>query len=440
MPQHSKELSVALRAVHLASLLTKQHLLTYQSTTRRVDESTKADASEVTVADFAAQAVLISIIHHVFPNDSFIAEESSEMLRSDDALLGRVWELVLGASKLQEQSKRSWSDSALDVKLPTSQEEMLSVIDLGQQDDKGKASSNSGRTWILDPIDGTKTYIRGQQYAVCLCLIDDSEQKVAVLGCPNLNLEQRGENDRVTIEETIVDLNPNDGWILSTLKGHGAYLSRTASPASRQKAEDVLGPSLHDHNPQAPAPARQQQAQPKPSLHFTDSSASPHVSKDLHNRIFEHFAPHSSPDSAPHTRKLSIPAVPEGTPSLALDIWSMQLKYVLLALRAEGADAMVRMPPQSTYHAAVWDHAGGQLLLTESGGVLTDAHGKGFVIDGKTRKLEGNWGVCAVRGGRHVGVDGGSLEADKVHEVLFSKVTEEVSSRRKGREDKGEND
>ena len=40
--------------------------------------------------------------------------------------------------------------------------------------------------WTLDPIDGTKGFIRGEQYAVCLALVVDSEVQVGVIGCPNL--------------------------------------------------------------------------------------------------------------------------------------------------------------------------------------------------------------------------------------------------------------
>src|SRR6185437_11214597 len=40
--------------------------------------------------------------------------------------------------------------------------------------------------WTLDPIDGTKGFIRGEQYAVCLALIIDAEVQLGVIGCPNL--------------------------------------------------------------------------------------------------------------------------------------------------------------------------------------------------------------------------------------------------------------
>ena len=40
--------------------------------------------------------------------------------------------------------------------------------------------------WTLDPIDGTKGFLRGEQYAVCLALLVDAKVQVSVMGCPNL--------------------------------------------------------------------------------------------------------------------------------------------------------------------------------------------------------------------------------------------------------------
>lgn len=43
--------------------------------------------------------------------------------------------------------------------------------------------------WTLDPIDGTKGFLRGGQYAVCLALIVDSRVELGVIGCPNLPVD-----------------------------------------------------------------------------------------------------------------------------------------------------------------------------------------------------------------------------------------------------------
>lgn len=40
--------------------------------------------------------------------------------------------------------------------------------------------------WTLDPIDGTKGFLRGEQYAVCLALIVDARVELGIMGCPNL--------------------------------------------------------------------------------------------------------------------------------------------------------------------------------------------------------------------------------------------------------------
>lgn len=43
--------------------------------------------------------------------------------------------------------------------------------------------------WTLDPIDGTKGFLRGEQYAVCLALIVDAQVELGVIGCPNLPVD-----------------------------------------------------------------------------------------------------------------------------------------------------------------------------------------------------------------------------------------------------------
>lgn len=43
----------------------------------------------------------------------------------------------------------------------------------------------------MDPIDGTKGFLRGGQYAVCLALIVDGIVQVGVVGCPNLPIDHK---------------------------------------------------------------------------------------------------------------------------------------------------------------------------------------------------------------------------------------------------------
>ena len=60
--------------------------------------------------------------------------------------------------------------------------------------------------WTIDPIDGTKGFLRGEQYAVCVSLVVDGIPTLAVIGCPNLPSK--------TSDQT--------GCIFVGIKGHGA--------------------------------------------------------------------------------------------------------------------------------------------------------------------------------------------------------------------------
>lgn len=80
----------------------------------------KDDLSPVTVADFAIQALLTSSIHHVFPDDRFVGEESADELRQNPVLLDRVWSLL---------QRVKGAEADLLCKLPTSPAQMCEMID-----------------------------------------------------------------------------------------------------------------------------------------------------------------------------------------------------------------------------------------------------------------------------------------------------------------------
>ena len=50
--------------------------------------------------------------------------------------------------------------------------------------DRGGAKEYSTRFWTLDPIDGTKGFLRGDQYAVALALVLDGELAAALRVAP----------------------------------------------------------------------------------------------------------------------------------------------------------------------------------------------------------------------------------------------------------------
>uniref|UniRef100_L2G6F2 3'(2'),5'-bisphosphate nucleotidase n=1 Tax=Colletotrichum fructicola (strain Nara gc5) TaxID=1213859 RepID=L2G6F2_COLFN len=163
MSSYAKELEVAQLAVQRASILTKR--VFHEKAKGTVD---KNDKSPVTIGDFGAQALIIAALRHHFPQDEIVAEEEAAQLRSDAGLRDQIWDLVR-TTKLEDAQ----AETLLGGPIETA-ESMLDLIDLGNS--KG---GSSGRIWAIDPIDGTKGFLRGGQYAVCLALMVDGDVKGA---------------------------------------------------------------------------------------------------------------------------------------------------------------------------------------------------------------------------------------------------------------------
>ena len=64
---------------------------------------------------------------------------------------------------------------------PLTPDEVADMIDRGASE-----GGSVGKHWILDPIDGTKGFINGRQYAIALALMEEGKVTGGVLGCPNM--------------------------------------------------------------------------------------------------------------------------------------------------------------------------------------------------------------------------------------------------------------
>jgi 3'(2'), 5'-bisphosphate nucleotidase len=354
---YAAELGLALAAVHNASTLTKSVL---RSLKNNVSAETKADDSPVTIADFAAQALLISAIHSVYPDDAFLGEESADALRSNEALADRVWELVLRAQILhaeraqssETQNEHAKAD-AQTLKFPASKEEMFDLIDRGG---KGTATA-SGRVWVMDPVDGTATFMQGQQYAVCLCLLVDGMQAVGVIGCPNLAFDVHGPLGKSRVHEDLVD-ETGYGVVLSAVKGQGTYV--------RGMTESGWGEARRVDLTELPEKKLEE-------LNFVESTlGKTSLSQEEHKAVCEHL----------------------GAKWPGTVIWAQQVKHVALALGS--TDVMIRIPKTVDRFTCVWDHAGGHILFTEAGGLIKDFNG-GDIDFAQGRHIAGerNYGMIA---------------------------------------------
>ncbi|HET7289658.1 MAG TPA: inositol monophosphatase family protein, partial [Thermodesulfobacteriota bacterium] len=183
---YESELKVAVEAVRKASGL----CVRVQSSLVSEETVRKKDDSPVTVADFGAQAVICRELMKSFPDIPIVAEEDSSELGSEGgkALTARVLEF------------------AAEVFPGMDEEGLVSAIDAG---DYGGGAG--GTFWTLDPIDGTKGFLRGEQYAVALALIENGRVVLGVLGCPALPLDLKLPDG-------------GKGCILTAVKGEGASM------------------------------------------------------------------------------------------------------------------------------------------------------------------------------------------------------------------------
>ncbi|MEC7948113.1 MAG: 3'(2'),5'-bisphosphate nucleotidase [Myxococcota bacterium] len=282
----------------------------------------KGDKSPVTVADFAAQAIVSHMLVDAFPSIPLVGEEDAEALREGRhaALKDRVV-------------------ASVQAVLPAlSESDVLGAIDRGTH-----AGGREGQHWTLDPIDGTKGFLRLDQYAVSLALIDRGEVVLGVLGCPNL-----------PTGDDAADV----GCVFIGVKGEGAF-QRTLDDATEVPIRVADTPT--------PADAR-----------FCESVESAHTSQS---------------DSAVVAEKLGITQPPFRIDS--------QCKYAAVA-RGD-ASIYLRLPTRPGYVEKIWDHAGGWAVITEAGGTVTDVRGAPLDF-GLGRGLEANKGVIVTNGAFHAEV------------------------------------
>lgn len=322
MTRFSHEIEIASLAVQRASILTKK-LSDSISTTQKSGTLTKEDKSPVTVGDYAAQAIINFAIKKNFPSDEIVGEEDSDGLKDDSA----------EAKKLSDHIKQIIDDvqsetKELDEKIGslTLLDSIYDSIDLGNS--KG---GSSGRFWALDPIDGTKGFLRGDQFAVCLALVENGEVVLGVIGCPNL-------------PATIIsnsNMSGEKGGLFSAIKGLGSYYTSLFQPLKPLDQQERLKMK------QSTSPSELKVAEGVESGHSSHSEQS-QVKKLLG---FE--------ESSVEAQTINLDS---------------QVKYCVLAKGQ--ADIYLRLPISDTYREKIWDHAAGNILITESGGQVGDITGK----------------------------------------------------------------
>jgi 3'(2'), 5'-bisphosphate nucleotidase len=305
------ELQFAIEAVRRAALLARhiQSELVSQAIT-------KDDRSPVTVADFAAQALVGKMMAEHFPETPLVGEEDSAILRQPEqsATLGAVTRF------LSEAEREATPELAC------------------QWIDRGNGQPGA-RFWTLDPVDGTKGFLRDGQYAVALALIENGNVQIGALGCPHLSGGYRQEIG-------------GPGSLVVAIRNQGTWTTPLDDPGAYRQ------------------------------LHVSD------IADAAGARLLRSF-------EAGHTNVSQLDRIVESMGTTAEPVrLDSQAKYAILA--AGQGDLLFRLiaPKSPDYKEKIWDQAAGSLVVEEAGGKVTDLDGKPLDFS-RGRTLAANRGVLA---------------------------------------------
>lgn len=280
----------------------------------------KAGKEPVTVADYGSQAVVLQAIARSFPGDASVAEE-------------RAGEFDALAADSQRAKVVHFVGEALGHE--------VTLGDVRRWLDWGRDRSGR-RVWAVDPVDGTKGFLRGDQFAIAVALIVDGQPVLAALACPLLPVDPaQPDGER--------------GVLALAQRGQGATI------------EPLKG-----------GPSRPLHVSPQ------DDAAQTRLLESVESQHTDHS----------FSAQILASTGVKGQ-SVRMD---SQTKYVALA---DGrAEIYLRQSPGAGYSERIWDHAAGALIVEEAGGRVTDLNGCPLDFSHGAH-LSGNRGILATNGSIH---------------------------------------
>lgn len=274
--------------------------------------ASKSGAEPVTLADYGSQAILCRAISRAFPDDAIIAEEGAAVFK----------ELI---NEADQQAVAEWVGGVLET--PVTVDDIVKWLDHGQ-------GREAARTWVIDPIDGTKGFIAMRHYVIALGILEGGQVTGGVIGAPTYPTQE-------------------GGLIFHAQNGSG-YAQPMAGGAARRLRVS----------------ARKTEAE----LLVVESVEKSHASREIMARVRERA----------------------GIGAARVQHLDSQEKYSMIA--AGDADLYLRLPRMnSTRPHMIWDHAPGAALVFAAGGKVTDVDGTPLDFSlGKT--LANNKGMIVSNG------------------------------------------
>ncbi len=322
----------------------------------------KQDHSPVTLADMGIQALAGALLEQHLPGAVLVAEEDTDHLKTPEGVedLEKITAYVHSFFPHADPGKvHLWIERG-QVKpnspLENSKVNWTSPGNLPSEENRCQ-DKPAGSFWTLDPIDGTKGFLRGGQYATALAFIQNGKVELAAIGCPELELEGHKALGK--------------GVGIFAARGRGCW----AAPIEGLK-EPLKWVRLEVSKCREIRQAR-----------ILDSFDPGHKNTEKSQRIYE---------------ALGILAKPILMDSMA--------KHAVIA--SGGAEIFFRTLPRKDpgHREKIWDVAAGALAIGEAGGRVTDLEGRELDF-GAGLTLAKNPGLVATNGLLHEAVLGALWQA-----------------------------
>lgn len=354
--KYHRELEAAVDVVERACRICVDVKKSLYSSEGRIVE--KNDNTPVTVADFGVQALVSLELSKVFPSIPLVAEEDSDFVRSNN-LVDSVVSVV--------------TDKASSNDKPLTNVDVLEAIDRGKN--AIVYGTRPATYWVLDPIDGTKGFLKGSEalYVVGLALVVEGDIVLGVMGCPNWK-EASSYNSTIDVQGS-ESVPTRSGILMVAHIGCGTWA---------RQLSDLMGVSAKVPNGWTRCFVDGCHLVPKARFCISDSQTWESVP------LSAFFSATSDADGVSDKEILLLPTC-----------CGSLCKYLMVA-SGRASVFILRARAQTIIKA--WDHAVGIICVHEAGGKVTDWKGSDIDLAGdqvERRILFPSMGVLVTNGTIH---------------------------------------
>ncbi|XP_056172098.1 putative PAP-specific phosphatase, mitochondrial isoform X1 [Syzygium oleosum] len=278
----------------------------------------------------ACKALVSLELGNLFPFIPLVAEEDSASIRSTD-LVGYVVDAV--------------TDQASSEGHPLTKGDVLEAIDRGGKNDFSMGSQPASY-WVLDPIDGTRGFLKGREslYVVGLALVVGGEVVSGAMGCPNWQQDLSNVTNDGLQEYEIS--NARSEIIMVSHVGCGTWTKRLPPQLSNTSAKEAYWTRC-----------------------FVDGFSAVHEARFC---IPESQTWETLPLSTSVKARMETDTPGGGKIVLLPTCCGSLCKYMMVA-SGRASTYILRTRTQTSIKA--WDHAAGMICVHEAGGKVTDWEG-----------------------------------------------------------------